>query len=233
MTQRSMGDRPSRPIREGDHASIFAVLPEYVTMLALDQRPPPEWHPLEQHLRSCPDCRSEAEALRRLMDETYSGALPAHAAAPPDLAFLRRPTPEARPAPAAGAQAQRPPAAPWSVTIQFSAAILPRMRVPMAARQRGRRLRYHYERPSTDGREPVITVEVFEADATPDRGPVRVCVEPVEGNPFEQGGDQVTLQVPGGRWTRRTDHQGVALFPDVPLDQIEQWQVTVTPASPE
>src|SRR5688500_6137866 len=98
MTNQYIGAPPSRPIRDGDHASVLALLPEYVTILVLGQQPPEAWQMLEQHLSACTVCRCEADALARLMVDTYGEKLQAVTAPPPDLSFLPQPpTPEQRP----------------------------------------------------------------------------------------------------------------------------------------
>jgi hypothetical protein len=246
MTKRYVGEPPSRPIDDSDHRSILALLPEYVTICILDQQLPPQWQPLEQHLLRCSACRSEADALMKLMDESYTGTLPAiPAPPPPDLTFLNpaipAPLPDLsllnQPVKAQTAAIQHtngthPPTrrASWQpITFQFSAALLPRMRVHMAARTGAIRLRYAYEIPPTDDTSPTITVEVLVHDDQPTIGLVRVCVEHPDRSPFDQAGSHVTLQIDDTNWSGVTDQNGVTAFADVPLDQMERWQITIAP----
>jgi len=232
MMKRYVGEPPSRPIDDSDHRSILALLPEYVTLCILAQQIPPEWRGLEQHLLRCTACRSEADALMALLDASYTGAMPAvPAPAPPDLTFLdQHVTPQTqgiRRADDAGPSARIHSFQP--IVIQFSTALLPRIRVQMAARTGGIHLRYAYEIPPTDDTSPTITVEVLVHDDQPTIGLVRVCVEHPERSPFDQAGSRVTLQVDDTRWSGVTDQNGVTAFHDIPLDQMEQWQITVAP----
>jgi hypothetical protein len=246
MTKQYVGEPPSRPIDDSDHSSILALLPEYVTICILAQQPPPQWQPLEQHLMRCSACRSEADALTKLMGESYTGALPAvPAPPPPDLTFLDPAIPAPPPdltfldhsvMPRAVAvqhtNSTHPPARIGSsqpIVFQFSAALLPRMRVHMAARTGGIRLRYAYEIPPTDDTDPTITVEVLVHDDQPTIGLVRVCVEYPDRSPFDQAGSHVTLQIDDTNWSGVTDQNGVTAFADVPLDQMERWQITIAP----
>src|SRR5262245_41734213 len=153
MTTRFIGEPPSKSIDGNDHRSILAMLPEYVMIRVLGQQPAQEWQALEQHLTQCAMCRSEADALRELMAESYAGVVPtAPSPPPPDLAFLDqallRPIEFVRRAD--NAQAHLPRSDFRPIVIQFSAALLPRIRVQMAARTGGVRLRYSYEIASTD-----------------------------------------------------------------------------------
>jgi hypothetical protein len=235
MKKRYVGEAPSGPINDSDHRSILALLPEYVTICILAQQLPPQWQRLEQHLMRCGECRSEAGALMELMVESYTGAIPAvPAPPPPDLAFLARtaasPPQVVRHADNAGPPARIPSFQP--IVIQFSPALLPRIRVQMAARTGGVRLRYAYEIPPTDDTSPTITLEVLVHDDRPDYGLVRVCVEHPDRSPFDQTGSYVTLQIDDTSWSGVTDQNGVTAFQDVPLDRVEHWQVIVAPQAP-
>ncbi len=227
MTNQYIGAPPSRPIQDGDHASVLALLPEYVMLRVLGQQPPEAWQMLEQHLSACTACRGEANALMRLMANTYEEKLQAVAAPPPNLSFLPKPrTPAPQPPGLVS------PDMVWSVAFQFSPALLPRIHVPMAARSSGHQLRYHFERPPSGDHDPSITVEVFAADDAPDHGLVRVCVEASEGNPFDQPSSRVTLQAGERSWNAITDRNGLTTFPRVSLALIDQWRFTVAPVEP-
>src|SRR5262245_44810167 len=232
MKNQYVGEAPSRPIDGSDHRSILTLLPEYVAICTLDQQLPPEWRLLEEHLMHCPACRSEADTLMELMVESYTGAIPVVAAPPlPDLWFLDQTmTPQTMPVPLADdprPSEHTPSFQP--IVIQFSAALLPRMRVHMAARTGGIRLRYAYDIPPTDDASPSITVEVLVHDDQPTTGLVRVCVEHPDRSPFDQAGSHVTLQIEDIIWRGVTDQNGVTAFHDVPLDHMERWQITVAP----
>jgi hypothetical protein len=232
MMKRNVGEPPSRPINGGDHGSILAMLPEYVTMCVLDQQIPPEWQVLEQHLLHCADCRGEADALMALVTDSYTGAIPTHPVpSTPDLSFLDETmaaqTKAVRRTASTGLLARLHSFQP--IVIQFSTALLPKIRVHMAARTGGVRLHYAYEISPTDNSSPTITIEVLVHDDQPVIGLVRVCVEHPDRSPFEQAGSRVTLQASDRSWSDVTDQNGVAVFRDIPLDEIEHWQITVTP----
>jgi hypothetical protein len=232
MMKRYVGEPPSRPINDGEHRSILALLPEYVTMFILGQQLPPEWQALEQHLMHCAACRSEADALMTLVAESYTGVIPAvPMPSPPDLSFLDQSITSqsigVRRMDEAGSLARIHSFQP--IVIQFSALLLPRIRVQMAARTGGVHLRYAYEISPTDDASPTITVEVLVHDDQPTIGLVRVCVEHPGRSPFDQAGTHVTLQVEGMRWSGKTDQNGVTAFHDIPLDQMEQWQIRIAP----
>jgi len=232
MMKRYVGEPPSRPINDGDHRSILALLPEYVTMCVLAQQIPPGWQMLEQHLMHCAGCRSEADALMALVAESYAGLIPAvPTPSPPDLSFLNQTVTsqsmEVRRADDTGPSARIRSFQP--IVIQFSATLLPRIRVQMAARSGGVHLRYAYEISPTDDASPTITVEVLVHDDQPTIGLVRVCVEHPGRTPFDQAGSHVTLQVEDTLWSGVTDQNGVTAFHDIPLDQMEQWQIRIAP----
>ena len=229
--KRYVGDPPSRPI-DAEHRSILALLPEYVAICMLAQQLVPEWHAFEQHLGQCPACHGEADALLALMTDSYTGMI-ANAPAPllPDLSFLD-PAQMAHPplAPRAANVAAAPRGHSFQpIVIQFSAGLVQRMQVHMAARSGGLHLRYAYEVPAADDDSPTITVEVLAHDDTPTVGLVRVCVEHPQRSPFEQAGTRVTLVIDDARWSGVTDQNGVTAFHDIPLAQIEQWQIRIEP----
>jgi hypothetical protein len=231
MTLRTIGAPPSTPIDTESHLSILALLPEYVAILVVDQQPPAAWRPLEQHLKRCAACRSEAESLLQQMVETYSGALPAAPTPPPppSLPFLTRrsvlpaapATPPPRPAPAAPA--------PAAFQVQISAALLSHMRVHMAARAGELRLRYSYTFPTFTPSDPTITLEILSTDDQASHGLARICVEHAGRSPFEQAGTHVTLSGDGIALNGLSDQSGIVIFQGVPLDAIASWQIDVSP----
>jgi hypothetical protein len=228
MIRSYVGEPPSRPIVEADHRSILALLPEYVALCILAQQRPPEWLAMERHLGQCTACRGEADALLALMETGYSDASTSiPAPAPPDLAFLARPlpTPAAPRKDTPHKPARKPHFQP--IVIQFSGSLLPNIRVQVAARAGGIHLRYAYEIPPTDDTSPTITVEVLVHDDQPTVGLVRVCVEHPDRSPFDQAGSHVILQAGDMRQSGVTDQNGVTAFHDIPLAQMDHWQITV------
>ncbi|MEI7768598.1 MAG: hypothetical protein WCI67_01355 [Chloroflexales bacterium] len=228
MSSQANGDAAFTPTDTNSHLSVLALLPEYVTRLALGQRPRQEWRPLERHLEQCAACRAEADTLRQHMVETYTGTLPAAPEPPPpELPFLsRRPARPTAPEPPRP-QAGRP--APSSYRVQVSAALLPQMQVHLAARSGDLRLRYTYAFPAADERDPAVTLEVLSADSGADRGTARICVELADRSPFDQAGSRVTLSSGQVKISGVTDPGGTVIFTDVALDTIAEWQIYVEP----
>jgi anti-sigma factor RsiW len=210
--------------------SVLALLPEYVMQLVYGEQPHRGWYQLEVHLAQCAACRSEADTLRQLMVETYTGALPPVAEAPPVAlsipARLRnRAAPPAQSRPAES----RPTTAAALYSVQLSAGLLAQMQVRVAARGGELRLRYSYTFPTFRPSDPMITMEVLSADDEAERGIARVCVELADRSPFDQAGSRVTLTSGQTLMSAVTDQGGVVIFSRVPLSTIADWQISVEP----
>lgn len=210
------------------HLRILAALPAYVTAVKLGQGLTPELQALAVHLEHCPVCRAEADELLNTMEVLYSGVTAAAPAAPaPELGFLR--SPRARLGKLADAVVQAGSRALDAIVIQFSAALLPQLRPPTLARAGGPRLRYAYSVPQACDDDPNITVEVLAPDDRLDHGLVRICVELVNADPFDQAGSSVTLETAEQRLSAETDQTGLVYFNDVLLDDIACWRIIVRP----
>lgn len=222
---------PSQPFDPDDHLQIRALLPEYLACVILGQALAPAWRPLEEHLRRCPTCRSEADALHRLLAATYTGALQPAPAPPPRLDFLsprfdleRLAIPPERPAPLAP---------PGRIVIPFSAALLTQMHVRMAARSGNIRKRYEHIIAPRRPQDPTVKVEIFELADNAAQGQVRICVERPDHNPFDQAGTSVRLQVGNLTFDGQTNQSGVVVFSSVPLAAIDSWELQITPPESE
>lgn len=232
MTNRYVGEPPSRPIRDGDHLTVLAVLPEYVMIRVLQQQIPTEWNAFEQHLSDCSSCRGEYEAMLQLMSASYSGTIPATPTpAPPDLVFLKQdPKPDVTPLQPTFHQHRLPPLqSPPPLALHFSPELVSRMAVRMTRRTPGIRLCYQYEHQPANNVEPAITIEVFALDDAAARAQVCVCVEFPDRGPYEQAGNRAILQIDQMNWSVHTNESGEATFHDVPLDEIERWQFIFIP----
>jgi len=60
---------------------------------------------------------------------------------------------------------------------------------------------------------------------------VRCCVEMGDRNPFDQAETKIILLANGKEFTNMTGKDGSVSFVDVPLEDIENWQLTITPPS--
>lgn len=225
---------PSQPFDPDDHLQIRALLPEYLACVVLGQILAPAWRPLEEHLRRCPACRNEADALRRLLDATYTGTLSLAADAPPPrLAFLparfdleRFAIPPERPPPP-----DHTP--PGSIVLPFSAALLTQMHVRMTARSGNIRKRYEHIIVPRRPQDPTVKVEIFELVDNAEQGQVRICVERPDHNPFDQAGASVRLLVGDLTFDGQTNQSGVVVFSSVPLAAIDSWELQIIPPESE
>lgn len=213
------------------HPKMLALLPEYVTAIVLEQPLTPFLSEIERHLEGCPVCRAEADALCTHFEALYSDALLTAPAAPsPDLSFLRAP-PVSLSALTGAVDEVGEAVTRWlnAIVIQFSEALLPALQPAVLTRAVGPRLRYTYTVPPTSDNDPQITVEVLAVDEQADRGLVRLCVELLDADPFDQAGSTVILETAEQRFSAETDHAGLVHFADVPLDDIACWRIVVHP----
>jgi hypothetical protein len=213
------------PVDAESHRSVLDMLPEYVTQQVLGVALHPAWGPLVDHLAHCGVCRAEHAALLTQMQETYSGALPPVRFTPSlPAALAGHIRPSARPA---AAPRHAPPQPAYQ--LQLSAPLLAQMRVRLATRAGEMRLRYAYTFPALQERDPIVTLEVMSADEHATLGVARVSVELTDRPPLEQAGSQVTLTAGGTSLSGVTDSSGIVIFPDVRLDDIAGWSISVVP----
>lgn len=72
------------------HKRVKALLPEYLALQGSDMLYQPGWSEFKNHLLACPECRSEFEELRQILDDTYTGALQSTGVwQAPDFSFLQ------------------------------------------------------------------------------------------------------------------------------------------------
>jgi hypothetical protein len=229
MAKRRISDPPSGPINTS-HVGIRTLIAEYVTILALDQELSLEWKVFEEHLAKCSLCQHDTLVLRQHMKDLYSGQIPPLSSVPqPNLAFLRRPHPRPRSRTLRGRTIIATPYESAVRHFQFTAALLPLMQAPVTVRGEELRLRYAYET-MLDG-DVALTIEVFchADDAT--TCVVRCCVEMSDRNPFDQADSKIILLANGKEFTNLTGKDGSVSFVNVPLEDIENWQLIVTPPS--
>lgn len=224
MSNKYQGDPPSAPIDEQSHSTIQALLYEYVSAQVQRQKLHRAWRPFERHLQNCPSCRRDADALLQLMRASYNGEITQHDQPyAPDLWFLTSSVVTIEPRTKATHTTAN------TIVIEFSLTLLPAMRVALVARSSSERLRYSYRLPPENLDSPDITVELFTHEEHSERGLVRVTVELPHRDPFAQEGSEVMLAADGLSLSAVTDHNGVASFSDVPLDQMARWRISVTP----
>jgi hypothetical protein len=228
MTKQPISASPSQPINISDHIGLRTLIAEYITILALNQELSPEWKVFEEHLDTCSLCHHDARILRQLMKDVYGGHIPRHpTASQPNLAFLRRSRPRTRSRTLRGHTIIATAAESPVRRFQFTAALLPLIQVPITVRGDELRLRYAYET-LLDG-DVALSIEVFcnAEDAT--TCVVRCCVEMSERDPFDQAESKIILLANGKEFTNITGKDGSVSFVDVPLEGIENWQLTVAP----
>jgi hypothetical protein len=228
MAKRQSSDSASQTVSPSDHAAIRALIAEYVTLLALGRELSPEWRLFEEHVAKCSLCAHDVHVLRQLMQDVYSGQIPPVSTAPqPNLAFLRKAQPRPRSRTLRG---QTIIASAYESVVrrfQFTAALLPLMQVPATMRGDELRLRYAYDT-LLDG-DVALSIEVFSHANDATTCIVRCCVEMSDRDPFDQAESKIILLASGREFTNTTGKDGSVSFVDVPLDDIENWQLIVTP----
>lgn len=228
MVKQHSSDLPSQASHPLDHAGLRALIPEYVTILVLGRALAPEWQAFEEHLAKCSLCRHDVEVLRQLMQDVYSGQIPSQSSYPrPNLAFLRRAHPRPRSRTLHGRTIIASAYDSAVRRFQFTAALLPLMQVPATVRGEELRLRYAYET-VLDG-DVALSIEVFTHADDATTCIVRCCVELSDRDPFDQAESKIILLASGKEFTNITGKDGSVSFADVPLDDIENWQLIVTP----
>jgi hypothetical protein len=228
MSKRRISDPPSQPIHPSDHVGIRTLLAEYITILALDQELSLEWKVFEAHVATCSLCSHDTRIVRQLMKDVYSGQIPALATVPqPNLAFLRRAHPRPRSRTLRGHTIIATAYASAVRRFQFTAALLPLMQVPATMRGDELRLCYAYET-LLDG-NVALSIEIFSHVDDATIGVVRCCVEVSDRDPFDQAESKIILLANGQEFTNITGKDGSVSFVDVPLGDIENWQLTITP----
>ena len=230
MAKRRISDSPSQPINMSDHVGLRTLIAEYITILTLGQELSPEWKVFEEHLAKCSLCHHDVRVLRQLMKDVYSGQIPPLSTArQPNLAFLRRAHSRPRSRTLRGRTIIATANESAVRRFQFTAALLPLMHVPVAVRGEELRLRYAYET-VLDG-DVALSIEVFSHDDDATTCVVRCCVEMSDRNPFDQAETKIILLANGKEFTNMTGKDGSVSFVDVPLEDIENWQLTITPPS--
>lgn len=195
-------------------ATIQALLPAYVTADALGQQPGKSYHDVAAHVNECEDCCAALDDLRALTMDTYSGSVePASSYPQPDLSFL----------PA------RPSAQPWRLDewgrliVSFSQALLDSLRPPALAGAARGQLLYSYaiQPPGRD-----VHIDMFATSAQ--LGFVRISVESLDRDPFDQTPSQVVARAADAIWEGVTDATGCIAFEAVPLADLPHLTIEIT-----
>lgn len=202
-------------------ANVQALFPAYVTAEALGQRPSRSYRDVAAHLNQCASCREALDTLRELTIDAYSGLVePARSYPQPELSFL----PAQAPAPAA--------AQPWRIDewgrliVSFSQALLDSLRPPaLAGASRGQLLySYTLQPPTLPGFD--VNIDVFATSAQ--LGFVRINVESLDRDPFDQAPSQVVARAADATWQGVTDATGCIAFEAVPLADLPHLTIEIT-----
>jgi hypothetical protein len=197
-------------------------LPAYVTAEALGQHPPTIDLDVAAHLSGCIACRAAFDELRQLAIDAYSGAItPAPSYPQPDLSFL-----PARSSAAIGSQ-------PWRIDewgrliITFSQSLLDSLRPPaLLAAARGQLLYSYAVVPhALPGLE--VNIEVFAGERQAGLGFVRVSVESLDRDPFDQVPSRVVARAADATWEGTTDATGCVAFDAVPLAALPSLTIEI------
>jgi hypothetical protein len=210
-----------------EHYLMHEQLLVYATCIVQGMCPAEQYPELATHLAYCLICRSELEELLSVGRPVYTGELPQAITYPPaDLSFLR--LKQQLP--------QSPQALPWWVDIAgqliilFSEPLLATLRPsPLVGSMRGRLL-YDYIQES--GTIPGLNarIEVFTVDQQPEMSCVRVYVEVLSRDLFDQQGSIVRIRTNALTWEAATDDTGTVAFEAIPLRMIPQLRIEITPA---
>ena len=198
---------------------MYERLPEYATMLALGETPPPGFDALEAHVAECAECQIDLDDLIELMLAAYSDRLePACTSPPAKLAFL--PSQQAN---------LFQNIAPLPLVIVFSAQLLQSSMLQSLAGVARGRLLYHYVQDPQSLDDLAVSIDVYAEEALPGQGRVRISVAVPTRDPLEQAGSLVVLRADQARWDGTTDDLGLIDFAHVPLEALPHMRVEITP----
>jgi hypothetical protein len=186
---------------------------------------PAEYSPeIETHLTHCPICRNELEELLSISKPIFTGELPQAILYPQaDLSFLQL-------------KQLSPQSPPWWIDIAgqliilFSESLLATLRPSLLVGSMRGRLLYDYIQES--GTIPGLNarIEVFTVDQQPAMSCVRVYVEVLSRDLFDQQGSMVRIRINALTWEAATDDTGIVSFEAIPLRMIPQLRIEITPA---
>jgi hypothetical protein len=224
MTNRDINGHSS-----GQHSStcsqIHDLLPAYVTAEALGQQPQAVDPDVAAHIALCPHCHAELAELRELTFAAYTGRIePASSYPQPDLSYL--PTPGALPS----ANQQ-----PWRLDelgrliISFSQALLDSLRPPSLIGAARGQLLYSYAFEPRVLPNLQVSIDILAEDSTRGLGFVRVNVEALNHDPFEQTPRSIVLRTDEQTWQDYTDATGCVAFNAVPLAALPRLSIEITP----
>ncbi|MDZ4720555.1 MAG: hypothetical protein SH847_19045 [Roseiflexaceae bacterium] len=220
MTEGKQPVNQSKASVAAHHAAQEQLL-LYATILVQGHNPAERYPQIAAHLIGCSICRSELEELLAIGRPVFTGELPQVIMYPPaDLSFLR------------SNQRTRP----WWIDmaghliIVFSESLLNTLGPPLLIGNARGRLLYDYIQES--GSIPGVNarIEVFAVDQQPDMSCVRVFVEILSRDSFDQHGSVVRAQAEQLTWQSTTDESGTVSFEPVPLSAIPYLRIEIAPA---
>lgn len=195
-------------------AGIQELLPAYVTAEALGQQPGRSYRDVKAHVSECEDCRAALDDLRALTIDAYDGSIePTRSYPQPDLSFL----------------SARCSAQPWRLDewgrliVSFSQALLDSLRPPaLAGAARGHLVfSYAIQPPGLD-----VHIDVFAIGQQ--LSFLRINVESLERDPFDQAPSHVVLRAADATWQGVTDEGGCIAFEAVPLADLPHLTIEIT-----
>ena len=173
------------------------------------------------HVQGCVECQVELDDILDMIEPVYAAGLAPAAAYPaPDLRFLRLPA---------------PPARPWLVEagrliISFSESLLEALRQPALAGAARGLLLYRYTQEPGSVADMDVAIEVYADDRSARQGRVRVHVDIPSRGPLDQTGSLVVLRAGNLQMRGATDDSGTADFAPVPLSELPQLRIEITPS---
>ena len=173
------------------------------------------------HVQGCVGCQVELDDILDMIEPVYAAGLaPAPAYPAPNLRFLR---------PAAA------PARPWLVEagrliVLFSEELLASLRPPALAGAARGLLLYRYTQEPGSVADMDVAIEVYADDPSSRQGRVRVHVDIPSRGPLDQTGSLVVLRAGDLHMRGATDESGTADFAPVPLSELPQLRIEITPS---
>lgn len=201
-----------------DHATVHALLPEYVALASAGRDPEPVHPAVAAHLAACGDCYAAFVELLELA-AIAEGDLPSAPMRPPDLGFLR-------PAPASAPLiVTRSPLG--EVLVAFSRVIAQTLSRPRPAGAFRGQLLQQITQPIPGAPPGEVTVDIYERDA----GGCKLIVQLglPDRAPGEQDGARVRLQAGALEREATSNPDGVVVFDGIPLEALPLLRLTVTP----
>lgn len=199
----------------------YDMLPEYATVLALGETPPPRFDQLKAHLDVCAECQADLADVLELTVAAYTE----HLEMPNEPPSLDR----SRIRSILSGSVTKWHYDRHTLVVFLSASILQAVHEQSLAGALRGQLLYHYVQEPQSVANLEVSIDVFAEDTHPGQSHVRVSVEVPSRDPMDQAGCQVVLHADEAHWVGQTDELGLVDFAPVPLNALPHMRVEITP----